>query len=66
MPVYTPKEPKDTGICLPCVGQAVHFFLKFSPSSWLYCRNNMEEKTYPAMDLLVYGEANATWQRSEL
>jgi len=43
------------GVCLLCVGQVV-CENKFSlcPSH----RNNMEEKTYPAMDLPVYGEAN--------
>jgi len=51
---------QDTGICLPCVGQV---FAKTSSSSFhLYpgYKNTMEEKTYPAMDLPVYGESDGT------
>jgi len=54
--VSTSKETKDTSICLPHVGRAVceNFFssLHLHPGY----NNNMEEKTYPAMDLPVYGE----------
>ena len=52
---HTFKETKDTGICLPCIGQAVYqqfFFLAFHLCS--SHRKNVEGKTYPAMDSPVY------------
>jgi len=52
--VSTPKETKDTGVCLLCVGQS--FFSSFCFA--LVVGINMEEKTYSTMDLPVYGEAD--------
>ena len=57
--VSTPNETEDISIILLCVGQVVHyrFFLhSFAFASTPGRRKGLEDKTYPAMDLLVHGE----------
>ena len=57
--VSTPKETEDISIILPCIGRVVHyrFFLcSFAFAGTPGHRKGLEDKTYPAMDLLVHGE----------
>ena len=57
-----PKETKRMSISLPCVGQADHysFVVTLSILPGDGCRKGLEDKTYPAMDLLVHGESDDT------
>ena len=50
---------EDISVNLPCVGRVVHY--RFFLHSFAFAgppgrRKGLEDKTYPAMDLLVHGE----------
>ena len=57
--VSTLKETEDISVSLPCIGRAVHyrfFSCLFAFAGPCGRRRGLEDKTYPAMDLLVHGE----------
>ena len=52
--VSTLKETEDISVSLPCVGREIHFRSPSPVPRGL--GKGLEDKTYPAMDLLVHGE----------
>ena len=57
--VSTLKETEGISVSLPCIRRAVHYrfsHIRLPSPVPRGCRKGLEDKTYPAMDLLVHGE----------